>query len=138
MSGDCFASFFFESSLRGYHCYYKDVHTVIGEVYSCCQEPDNYHDNYAVKVIKGSKLVGHVPIELSKIFCRLLDRGGVIEAEVIGSRYNLGQGKGLEVPIDYKFIANSMKGIRYLSTARKALTNLRPDTADTIMIETFH
>ena len=23
MSGDCFASFFFESSLRGYHCYYK-------------------------------------------------------------------------------------------------------------------
>ena len=74
----------------------------------------------------------------SKIFCRFLDRGGVIEAEVIGSRYNLGQGKGLEVPIDYKFIANSMKSIRYLSTARKALTNLRPDTADTIMIETFH
>ena len=62
----------------------------------------------------------------------------MIEAEVIGSRYNLGQGKGLEVPIDYKFIANSMKGIRYLSTARKALTNLRSDTADTIIIETFH
>lgn len=138
MSGDCFASFFFESSLRGYHCYYKDVQTVIGEVYMCYQEPDNNHDKYAVKVVKESTIVGHVPIEQSKIFCRFLDRGGVIEAEVIGSRYNLGQGKGLEVPIDYRFIADSIKGIRYLSKVREALSNLRSDTADIIMQETFH
>ena len=66
-SSDCFASFYFESSLRGYHAYYCSVPTVVGDIYECKQEPDNKHDMYAVKIVTiAEETLGHVPIEFSK------------------------------------------------------------------------
>ena len=68
---------------------------------------DNVHDKYAVAVKNEDQtLVGHVPIELSKIFSRYLWDCGEIEAECIGALYNKGEGKGLEIPVDYKLIGN--------------------------------
>ena len=125
-SSDCFASFYFESSLRGYHAYYRSVPTVVGDIYECKQEPDNKHDMYAVKIVTiAEETLGHVPIEFSKIFSIFLQMGGIIECEVIGSRYNLGKGKGLEVPVDYRFIATSIKNIKNLCTAGTALEKLK-------------
>ena len=46
-------------------------------------------------------MVGHVPIELPKVFSNCLKDYGEIEAECFGSRHNAGAGKGLEVPVDY-------------------------------------
>ena len=73
----------------------------------------------------AEETLGHMPIEFSKIFSIFLQMGGIIECEVIGSMYNLGKGKGLEVPVDYRFIATRIKNIKNLCTARTALEKLK-------------
>ena len=60
-------------------------------------------------------MVGHVPIELSKVFSIFLKDYGEVEAECIGSRYNAGTGKGLELPVDYKLIGT----YKYLIRVKK-------------------
>lgn len=47
------------------------------------------------------KVVGHVPIELSKVFAQFIRDFGEVEAECIGVRCNKGGGKGVEFPVDY-------------------------------------
>ena len=75
----------------------------IGEVLTCERD----HDKYAIAVKNEDRtLVGHVPIEFSKIFSRFLLDHGEIEAECISARYNKGEGKGLEIPVDFKLIGN--------------------------------
>ena len=81
---------------------------LIGEVLYCETENDNVYDqNAAIVTTEDGKTVGHVPIELSDIFTAFLADYGTIEAEFIGNRYNRGGGKGLEIPVDYKFISGS-------------------------------
>ena len=84
-----------ESSIHGYHAYCRDINVDVGEVMTCKKEPDNEHDEHTVAVKKtgSEEWVGHVPIELSKIFSKFLSDSGEIEAECIGSRYNVGEGK---------------------------------------------
>ena len=50
--------------------------------------------------------LGHVPIEISRPFSKFIRDYGEIEAECIGYRFNAGQGKGFEIPVDYKLIGN--------------------------------
>ncbi len=98
---------FVEASVRGYHAYFKNVTVYIGEVLSCESEPDNNYDSFAIAVKNNDKkTVGHVPIELAKIFHDFLSDYGEVQAECIGSRYNEGQGKGLELPVDYRLSGN--------------------------------
>ena len=40
-----------------------------------------------------------------------------MDAEVIGSRFNVGEGKGLEIPMDYKFYGSYL----YLKKLRREL-----------------
>lgn len=111
---------FVESSIRGYHAYFKVSTVGIGEVMECEHETDNEYDVHAVAVKKESgHTVGHVPIELSKIFHKFLADYGEIEAECIGDRYNAGGGKGLEVPVDYKLSGNR----QYLERIKTKLEN---------------
>jgi isopropylmalate/homocitrate/citramalate synthase len=64
--------FNFESSIQGYHVY-KSIWTYeISEKLRCDREEINANDKFAVKLVRndGNKeqCVGHVPIELSKVF----------------------------------------------------------------------
>lgn len=53
----------------------------------CEMEPENDHDRYAVAVRnKDEKIVGRVPVELSKILHKFLSQHGQIEAECIGRK----------------------------------------------------
>ena len=71
-------------------------------------EPDNKYEKYAVVVKnKDGYTVGQVPIELSKIFHNFLEDYGELKAECIGSKYNAGEGKGIEIPVDYKLVGNA-------------------------------
>ena len=75
----------------------------IGEILFCEMEPDTAHSRFEVVVKhEEDRIVGHVPAELSKIFNKFLSEDGTIEAECIGSRFNKGQGNGLELPVDYR------------------------------------
>ena len=98
---------FIEASVRGYHAHFKDATVFIGGVLTCESEPDNAFDKYAVAIKnEAGHMVGHVPKELSKIFNKFLKDYGEIEAECIGNRYNAGQGKGLELPVDFRLLGN--------------------------------
>ena len=66
---------------------------------------------------EDDSIVGHVPAELSKIFNKFLSEYGKIEAECIGNRFNKGRGNGLELPVDYRLVANA----RYLKKLLKEL-----------------
>jgi len=119
--------FYVQASMRGYHAYFMDATVFIGEVLDCEIEPDNDHDKYAVAVKNNDGvLVGHIPIELSKIFHKFLSQYGQIEAECIGSRFNTGQGKGLELPIDYRLVGNA----RYLTKVQKQLNMLKENNTN--------
>lgn len=96
--------FNFESSIQGYHVY-KSIWTYeISEKLRCDREENNANDKFAVKLVRndGNKeqCVGHVPIELSKVFKFFLKRGGKIFATVTGNKFfNI----GLELPCTYTF-----------------------------------
>ena len=66
---------------------------------------------------KREETVGHLPIEISKTVHKFLNEEGEVEAEVIGSRFNAGFRKGLEVPLDIKFIGSRL----YVKKLRKIL-----------------
>ena len=109
---------FGESSIRGYHAYFKDTTVCIGDILFCETESDNNFDKYAVAVkTDNGELVGHVQIELSKIFTDFLKDYGDIEVECIGCRYSLRKRKGMEVPVDYR-------NLKYLKKLKKKLTRL--------------
>ena len=63
--------------------------------------------------------VGHVPIELSKLFNKFVSDGGEVEAECIGNRYNAGQGKVLEIPVDYRLVGDRQYLERFVTRLSK-------------------
>ena len=122
---------FIEASVRGYHAYFKDVTVVIGEVLMCERELDNAYDKYAVAVNnKQSNVVGHVPLELSKVFARFIRDYGEVEAECIGVRYNRGDGKGLEFPVDYKLTGDKRYLEKLVTSIKKNETTCNLNLSD--------
>ena len=110
-------SFFCESSVRGYH-EYKQCQVFIGEILNCREQKYNPHDEFAVEVTnQDGETIGHVPIEISRFVHLFLVSDGEVDAEVIGSRFNVGEGKGLEIPVDYKFYGSYL----YLKKLRREL-----------------
>ena len=96
-----------ESSVQGYHAYFKYSNVSVGELMMCEIEENNEHDKYAVAVKNESgQIVGHVPIEISKIMCKFIRDCGEVEVECIGHQYNVGQGKGRKIPVDYRLLGN--------------------------------
>ena len=96
-----------ECCVRGYHVYIDVWDASIGEELDCHREPNNAKDPYAVKVVKSSVVVGHVPKKLSRIYSLFIRRGGVIKCRVAGKRRHssdLPQG-GMEIPCILTFEA---------------------------------
>ena len=68
----------------------------VGEELACEREPTNTSDRYAVAVVKGGVIIGHLPRKI----CSLFLRGGTISCIMSGGRRysaDLPQG-GLEIP----------------------------------------
>ena len=86
--------FYEEISLRGYHAY-TNIPLTLGQKLLCDIEPENEHDPFAVMVqTENEELVGHIPIEISKVLYKFLTDGGEAVAEDIGKRYNKGTNMG--------------------------------------------
>ena len=76
---------FVESIIRGYHAYFKYSTVRVGDLMMCEIKEDNKHDKYAVAVKDESgQIVGHIPIEISKIMNKFIRDSGEIEVECIG------------------------------------------------------
>ena len=120
---------YIEATVRGYHAYLDNASVRIGEILACKMELDNSHDKYAVAVKnQDGNLVGHVPKELSRLFHKFLSDFGELEAECIGNRLNTGKGKGVEIPVDCRLVANDS----YLGKLKRKLS--KKDFADDINI----
>ena len=50
-----------ESWIRGYHTYSTVLVVKVGEQLQCTQERRNAEDLFAVAVLNGSDIVGHIP-----------------------------------------------------------------------------
>ena len=109
-----------DTVMRGYHVYKEVWTSTLGEKLTCRRESDNFHDRFAVAVIKGSDIVGHVPKKISSVCSLFLRRSGTITCKVTGNRQHsadLDQG-GLEVPCKLSFACNDEPR---LATTRKLL-----------------
>ena len=66
------------SKIRGY----KESWTAaIGELLLCKREVHNISDLYAVAVVNGEVIVGHVPCSILTLCSLFLDRGGLLLAK---------------------------------------------------------
>lgn len=64
---------FVESSVRGYHAYFKVSTVCVEDLMKCEVEENNARDKYAVAVKDESvQIRGHVPIEISRLFCKFI------------------------------------------------------------------
>ena len=88
------------SVVRGHHIYKTVCNPLVGEMLPLSKEHCNAHDKHAVSVMKGDRVVGHFPKELSRAVWHFLSHGGSAHCKVTGHRK---KGKGLEVPCKYIF-----------------------------------
>ena len=90
----------FSASIGEYH-YYKSLWNPIpNQKLKCTHEGNNPFNMFAIKVCDDVKIVGHLPMEISRSAKYLLDRGAVFTVEVTSTNYlrsPLIQG-GLEIP----------------------------------------
>ena len=57
-----------ESVIRGHHIYKWIWRPLVGEVLTLEREEGNSHDRFAVSLLKDAIVVGHVPLEFSRVF----------------------------------------------------------------------
>ena len=94
--------FEFSSAVRGYHYYRNYWQPQTEQKLVCSQEKDNPYDFFAIKVaiIESGTMVGHLPMENSRVTKYILDRGARVYAILTSTNYcvsPLVQG-GLEIP----------------------------------------
>ena len=100
------STYTFHSMIRGYDHVYQDILApTIGKQISCRKDRHNVHDMYAVAVVDGDSVVGHVPRTISATCYLFITRGGNITCEISGNRRycaDLPQ-SGLELPYKLTF-----------------------------------
>ena len=119
-------SFEFVGCVRGFPVYRDCWTPVEGEALVCERDASNTVHPYAVAVVSGANVVGHVPRKISACCALFLRARGSITCIVQGSkRYSsdLPQG-GLEVPCIFKFKGDS----RIVAKIRKVLMLTDSDT----------
>ena len=93
----------FLSFIRGYHAYQTIWDPSLGDILRLEREPTNCKDRFAVAVMNGSVVVGHLPYNIAPTVSHFLKRSvnkGMVE--VTGKRVNRGAGYGMEIPCKYK------------------------------------
>ena len=73
----------------------------------CSHEKDNPYDPFSIKVYKPdspAEIVGHLPMEISRIIKFIIDRGAQVAVKIRGRRYRRSPlvQDGLEVPCEIK------------------------------------
>ena len=96
-----------QSAVRGFHVYKAIWQPEEGEKLMCEHEENNKYDLFAIKVCRplDRKIVGHLPIEISRITRFIIARGAIVEAQLTAAHYRrspLVQG-GLEIPCSLTF-----------------------------------
>ncbi|XP_044167110.1 uncharacterized protein LOC122951137 [Acropora millepora] len=96
-----------ESEIRGYHVYGSSWKPKIGDLLLTDREVSNEDDKFAVAVYEelafdelyGKKIVGHLPVEFSRIAAYFIENDGEISCKVTGKRkHSKGPRQGMAIP----------------------------------------
>ena len=98
----CVNYFQFSAAVRGFQSYRKSWLPELEQTINCFHEEGNTFDRFAIKVCEKDKneIVGHLPMEISRVTKFLLDRGANVFAKLTSTHYGrspLVQG-GIEIP----------------------------------------
>ena len=119
-------SMYLDAVIRGYHAYLHEYTLTLGEILTVESDPEAVqYDKFAMKFMTPQeKIGGHIPKHFSQLCFKFVDDGGELDAEVIGKRFNAGEGKGVEVPVELRFTGN-----------KKYLENLRGELCSVVEME---
>ena len=92
----------FTCAVRGYHYYRAVWEPKVNEILKCSHKQNNVFDRFAIKTTKenyNNQIVGHLPMEVSRVIKYLIDHGAEVIAQLTSRNYRryLIQG-GLEIP----------------------------------------
>ena len=131
-----------QAAVREFHVYKAIWKPKDSEVLACSREENNPHDPFAIKPCKldSGKIVGHLPMELSRISKFILDRGAKIDVKLCETRYcrcPLVQG-GLKIPCDLVIrMPNTMKSAELLKKYLKLFENCYEGPQEIVILGTF-
>ena len=112
------------------------------EVLACSHEENNPHDPFAIKICRldSGRIVGHLPMELSRISKFIIDRGAKIEVKLRETHYRRSppvEG-GLEIPCDLVIrMPNTMKSAELLKKYLKLFENCYEELQLIVILGTF-
>ena len=76
-----------ESCVCGFHIH-KDIWIpATSEVLSCKEEDGNIMDPYAVAIMKGSEIIGHVPHKISAVCYLFIQKSGILTCIITDSNH---------------------------------------------------
>ena len=133
----------FSAAIRGFHVYKASWKPKEDELLECSHEKDNPYDSFSIKVFKPdspAEIVGHLPMEISRITKFIIDRGAQVAVKIRGRHYRrspLVQG-GLEVPCEIKIaMVGSIINHHLLVRYESLLKELYIEPKDEEIIGTF-
>ena len=81
----------FQCAVRGFHIYQKIWKPEENQALICSHEIENPYDLFAIKTCidadSDEKIVGHLPLEVSRATNFLLDRGVIVTATLSSTKY---------------------------------------------------
>ena len=131
-----------QPAVRGFHVCKAIWKPKDSEVLGCSHKQNNPQNPFAIKTCQpdSGKIVGHLPVELSRISKFILDRGANIEVMLRETHYPrspLVQG-GLKIQCDLVIrLPNTMKSAELLKKYLKLLENCYEEPQETVILETF-
>ena len=122
--------------MLGHHAYKEIFEPKTGQVLPLMREPENATDKNAVATTEEGRIVGHIPLGLSKFVSRFLRREGHEGVAIIcGKRINRGGGLGLEIPVEYKFFGGPSyldRLDKFIQESEAAKNSLREEGEGTV------
>ena len=109
-----------ESEIRGFHVYGSSWKPKIGDFLLTDREVSNEDDKFAVAVyeqlgIDGKKIVGHLPMEFSRIAAYFIENGGEIACKVTGKRkHSKGPRGGMAIPCKLCWTSSNKRHVKKL------------------------
>ena len=98
----CVNYFQFSAAVRGFQSYRKSWLPELEQTINCFHEEGNTFDRFAIKVCEKDKneIVGHLPMEISRVTKFLLDRGANVSAKLTSMHYRRSPliQDGIEIP----------------------------------------
>ena len=133
----------FSAALRGFHVQKVSCKPKEDELLECFHEKDHPYDSFSIKVFKPdspAEIVGHLPMEISRITKFIINRGAQVVVKTRGRHYRrspLAQ-DGLEVPCQIKIaMVGRIINHHLLVGYQQLLKELHIEPKDEKIIATF-